>query len=200
MAVLKVKNEKGEFVEVPYFITESGGGGTGGGGGSAAYEQVVNYATPMGSFGSYSVETEKAQKLVDASEIYLHMIVGPISGAPSDFKLKLKFCFANLYELVVDRIYERSVSGTASGPEWFVKLTKLPSNKYVVDDCFYTTYYDADTDSNPVKTIESRHFLGSNNMASGSPPSFNISAHFNTIEETNATVPSGGVAITIWAR
>jgi hypothetical protein len=197
MAVVLVKNDKGVFEEVPYFVTE-GGGGTGGGGASASYEEVFNYST-LGTFGGCSTTTEQAQKLADASEIYMQVSVGYIQNAPSDFKLKLKFGFANLYELAVDRIYERSASSESTGPQWFVKLTKLPRNKYVVDDCFYTEYYDEATMSNPIKSIESRKFLGSNNMASGDVPYFGVSVHLNSDTETAATIP-GGAAVTIWAR
>lgn len=195
--LLSVRGKDGEFIEVPYFAA-SGGGEGGGGGASASYEEVFSYST-MGSFGGCSTTTEQAQKLADASEIYMQVSVGYIQNAPSDFKLKLKFGFANLYELVVDRIYERSASSESTGPYWFVKLTKLPRNKYAVDDCFYTSYYDEATMSNPIKSIESRKFLGSNSMASGDVPYFDVSVHFNSDTETAVTIP-GGSAVTIWAR
>lgn len=198
MAVLMIKNDKGEFEEVPFFVASGGETGGGGGGGASAYEEVFSYST-LGSFGGCSTTTEQAQKLADASEIYMQVSVGYIQNAPSDFKLKLKFGFANLYELVVDRIYERSASSESTGPYWFAKLTKLPRNKYAVDDCFYTSYYDEATMSDPIKSIESRKFLGSNNMASGDVPYFGVSVHFNSDTETAATIPGGG-SVTIWAR
>ena len=50
-----------------------------------------------------------------------------------------------------------------------------------------------------LKSVESRHFLGSNNMASDTVPYFGISVYLGVAEETSATIP-GGAMVTVWAR
>ena len=193
-SVLKVKNENGEWIDVPYFVAE--GGGETGGGGTSAYEQVYENIS-LNAFGGCSVTGEQAQKLANANEIYVYAVLGSIKGAPSDFKINMDFRFSTNYTHRVEREYKVSDAGENSGPTWLVKLTKLSAQKYVVEDSFYTNYYDESLGDTKFNTIEARQFFATQNMPSGELPSLTFSVFLGTT--SGATIP-GGYGITIWAR
>lgn len=162
MAVLKVKNDKGEFVDVPYFVTE-GGGGTGGG--SAGYELVARHqAAP---FTSYQLSSEEAQKLADATEIYMYCSFGSFYGIGTG-RASVMFRFAQGRSHSFSCVLEERESDAGTRLDWIVKIIKLDEAKYLVEDAVCANSY-------PPEMRGMRKFLLFSEMPFGNLPSMKIS-------------------------
>ena len=183
MAVLMVKNDKGEFVEVPFFV--AGGGGEGGGG-SAAYEQVYSYNSGMGAFEGSTITGETAQKLADTNEIYVRILAYGAADVAS--KIKVSFHFSQMYSHKLELPIE---ADNASSKHWLIKLEKMTDKYYIAEESVYN--------SSLTQIADVRKYILDSNMPNGELPNFSFDVVAQDNEYESLSLPNGGM-VDIWAR
>ena len=169
-----------------------GGGGTGGEGGtvSISYEQVFDHNYPF-NFNGFSVTGEQAQKLADANEIYMYADFGSVYGK-GNVRVSVNFRFAEGRSHSFSCVLEDRETDAGVEQGWIVKLTKLDSATYILEDSLYANSY-------PVEERQMRKFILSSEMPFGDLPSLTMNV-MPADGESQAETPSFSARVTIFAR
>lgn len=164
-----------------------GGGGTGGeGGGLAVYEEVYSYNSAMGAFEGKTITGEKAQKLADASEIYVRILTYGAADVAS--KIKVFFRFSQMYTHKLELPIE---ADNASSKHWLIKLEKMTDQIYIAEESLYNSSLE--------QIADVRKYILDPNMPSGELPSFSFDVVAQDNEYESLSLPDGG-SVTIYAR